>query len=156
MIDKKELCAFLVKAKKATYAAGDIAKKIVEADKSTSLYFDDGDWKYHDNYFGGEPFGGREVVFYSGEPVYIMTYYGFIEESVIDVMPIYGFLQKSLSAILDDFPYRGPRTFAENNFEYKNDFDGEVDNFSGEEKIIFKGKAVYRAKYCGGFVNVRK
>ena len=29
MIDIKELCKFLVKAKKSTYAAGDVAKKIM-------------------------------------------------------------------------------------------------------------------------------
>jgi hypothetical protein len=45
MIDLSELCKFLVKAKKSTYAAGDDAKKIIEADKSTTLIFEDGDWK---------------------------------------------------------------------------------------------------------------
>lgn len=56
MIDKKRLCKFLVEAKKSTYAAGERAKKIVEDDKSTTLFFEDGNLKYHDNYFGGEPF----------------------------------------------------------------------------------------------------
>jgi len=31
MINKKQLCKFLVKAKKSTYAAGEMAKKIFEA-----------------------------------------------------------------------------------------------------------------------------
>ena len=76
MINLNELRAFLVKAKKATYASGDDSAKIIEKDKSTTLIFEDGDWKYHDNYFGGEPYGGREVVLFQGNPVYIMTYYG--------------------------------------------------------------------------------
>jgi len=32
MIDKDRLCEFLVEAKKATYAAGNFAKKIIESD----------------------------------------------------------------------------------------------------------------------------
>ena len=79
MIDKQRLCKFLVDAKKSTYAAGETAKKIVERDKSTTLIFENGDLKYHDNYFGGEPFGGREVVFLQNEPIYIMTYYGLVD-----------------------------------------------------------------------------
>lgn len=64
MINLNELCKFLIKAKKSTYAAGDVAKKIVEDDKSTTMTFEDGDWRYYDNYFGGEPYGGREVVYF--------------------------------------------------------------------------------------------
>ncbi|HNY04800.1 MAG TPA: hypothetical protein PKI92_03540, partial [Candidatus Woesebacteria bacterium] len=75
MLDIKNLREFLVKAKKSTYASGDASKEIVELDKSTTLIFEEGDFKYHDNYFGGEPYGGREVVFFKGEPVYIMVYY---------------------------------------------------------------------------------
>jgi UDP-glucose 4-epimerase len=36
MIDKKELCNFLVEAKKSTYAAGDLAQKIIDATNSKS------------------------------------------------------------------------------------------------------------------------
>ena len=52
-MNTKELCQFLVTAKKQTYAAGDKAKKTVEKDKSTTITFEQGDWTYHDNYFGG-------------------------------------------------------------------------------------------------------
>jgi hypothetical protein len=41
MIDNQELCKFLVKAKKATYASGEKAKKIKEENKSTTLVFED-------------------------------------------------------------------------------------------------------------------
>ncbi len=58
MVEIKNLCNFLVKAKKAIYASGDENTKIKESDKSTTLIFEEGDFKYHDNYFGGEPYGG--------------------------------------------------------------------------------------------------
>ncbi|HCU70338.1 MAG TPA: hypothetical protein DIC35_01115 [Candidatus Moranbacteria bacterium] len=81
----EKLCEFLVKAKKATYAAGDAAQKAKEKDQSTTIIFEERDWKYHDNYFGGEPYGGREVVFFQNKPVYMMVYYGWVNEKAEDV-----------------------------------------------------------------------
>ncbi|MCF7906538.1 DUF5680 domain-containing protein [Patescibacteria group bacterium] len=156
MINKKELCEFLVEAKKSTYASGDNTIKIIEENKSTTLVFEKGNFKYNDNYFGGEPFGGREVVFFNNEPVYIMTYYGFINESVSDFGSIYKILQKALSEIPEDYPFRGPKEYSENNYKYVNNYNGEVDNFFGEEIISENGKELYRAKYIGGFVDIKR
>jgi hypothetical protein len=52
MLDKDRLCEFLVEAKKSTYAAGSSRPERTEKDFSTTLTFENGDWKYHDNYFG--------------------------------------------------------------------------------------------------------
>lgn len=152
-MDKQQLCEFLVTAKKATYASGDSAQKIVEADQSTTLVFEEGGLKYHDNYFGGEPFGGREVVFSNGQPVYLMTYYGRVDASISDFGPTYQFLQEALALIPVENPYRGPNKYERDDLVYVNEFVGEVHNFSGEEKIIQAGKEIYSAKYIGGFVN---
>ena len=73
----------------------------INEDKSTTLIFESGDWKYHDNYFGGEPYGGREVVFFKGEPIYIMVYYGVVDESVSDHNKVYGILSVLLQAFYD-------------------------------------------------------
>ncbi|MFH1712281.1 MAG: DUF5680 domain-containing protein [Patescibacteria group bacterium] len=157
MINLSELCKFLVKAKKSTYAAGDDAKKIVEADKSTTLIFEDGDWKYHDNYFGGEPYGGREVVFFQNLPVYIMVYYGWVIEGVADVQAVYKTLQGALFQIPEDKPFRGPKKYNQDGAEYINVFEGEIDNFSGEEIITSAdGNEIYKAKYIGGLVDLKK
>jgi len=157
MISRKRLCEFLVKAKKTTYATGEAAKKIIEKDKSTTLIFEEGNLKYHDNYFGGEPFGGREVVFFQNEPVYIMTYYGSVSESVSDFKVVYKILQKALLLIPEDYPFRGPSDYSEDGLIYKNSYTGEIDSFFGEEIITSAdGKEIYRAKYAGGFVNQRK
>ncbi len=156
MINLKNLKEFLVKAKKFTYASGDTSKKIVEIDRSTTLTFEDSDFKYHDNYFGGEPYGGREVVFLKGEPVYMMVYYGLVNGEIADFRGVYGILQKALSLIPEDKPYRGPKEYLEDDYQYLNNFIGELDNFSGEESISYKRKEVYRAKYIGGLVDQRK
>jgi hypothetical protein len=155
MINLSELRDFLTKAKKSTYASGDESAKIIGDDKSTTLIFEEGDWKYHDNYFGGEPYGGREVVFFQGNPVYIMTYYGWVEGSVENPSKIYKILQEALLLIPADKPYRGPKEYSRESYEYKNEFIGEIDNFYGEESIKTNGKTVYRAKYMGGLVDQR-
>ncbi len=155
MIDLNQLCEFLVKAKKSTYASGDLNKKIIEKDKSTSLFFENGDWKYHDNYFGGEPYGGREVVLFKNLPIYLMVYYGYVNEGVRDAQQVYAVLQGALSLIPKDKPFRGPEKYEKEEFIYKNVFEGEIDNFSGEEIITINGKEIYKAKYIGGLVNQR-
>jgi hypothetical protein len=153
MIDKQKLCKFLVMAKKSTYASGEKANKIVENDGSTTLIFEDGNFKYHDNYFGGEPFGGREIVSLNNEPIYIMTYYGSVDESIADFEAIYNVLQKALSLIPEDHPFRGPKEYLDNNLIYKNSYTGEVDNFFGEETInTVDGKEIYRTRYAGGLI----
>jgi len=156
MIDKKELCNFLVEAKKSTYAAGDLAQKIINDDNSTTLIFEKGDWKYHDNYFGGEPYGGREVVFLKGKPVYIMTYYGQVNSSVSDVNKVYGILIAALKLIPVNNPYRGPEEYSIGDLSYKNSFKGEIDSFFGEESIFENKKEAYKARYAGGFVDIKK
>jgi len=156
MFDKKELCKFLVEAKKSTYAAGNAVQKIVNNDKSTTLIFESGDWKYNDNYFGGEPYGGREVVFFKEQPVYIMTYYGQVDDSVSDINKVYGILMGALKLIPENKPYRGPKKYNSGDLTYKNSFTGEVDSFFGEESISENEKEVYSARYIGGFVNTRK
>jgi hypothetical protein len=63
-----------------------------------------------------------------------------VNKEVKNIKELYSFLQKALSLIPETNPYRGPREYGENNLEYLNTFEGEVDNFFGEETIK-KGKS---------------
>ncbi len=154
---EKELCEFLVDAKKSTYAAWESAKKIKEKDKSTTLIYEKDDFKYHDNYFWGEPFWWREVVFHKEEPIYIMTYYGSVIESILDFSKIYKFLQKALSLIPEDKPFRGPEIFSEDWYTYLNKISWEINNFSVVETIIDKNKnEIYKAFYSWWYIDQRK
>lgn len=152
-MELKNLAEFIVKANRATYASGDSSLAKKETDSSTTLTFAEGDWSYHDNYFGGEPFGGREVVHYQGKPVFIMTYYGFVFESVTDPKPIYETLQAALRLLPLEAPYRGPKSFINGEYEYKNSYVGEIARFSGKEEIYYNGTLVYEASYMGGVVD---
>ena len=155
-IDKKILCEFLVKAKKAGYASGGKAKKTKEKNKSKTIIFKEGNLKYYDNYFGGEPYGGEEIVFLKNQPIYMMVYYGFVDKSFKDFKGVYKFLQEALSQIPKDKPFRGPKFYQNGDYAYRNWFSGEIKNFSGIEKIYFGKKKVYEAKYIGGLVDQRK
>jgi hypothetical protein len=153
MINTKELSNFLVKAKFATYASGDENMKIVNSDKSTTIVFEDGDWEYHDNYFGGEPYGGREVVFYKDLPVYMMVYYGKVYSDVENIGEVYQVLMNALKLISADAPYRGPKEYVEGNMIYTNKYTGDVTYFSGSEAITKDGNVIYEASYIGGLVD---
>ncbi|MBD3363074.1 hypothetical protein GF362_05120 [Candidatus Dojkabacteria bacterium] len=156
MFNKSSLCKFLVEAKKATYASGNQSIKKINPDKSTTIVYKIGDWKYHDNYFGGEPYGGREVVFYKNNPLYIMTYYGSVDSKVKNIDNIYTVLMNALKLIPLEHPFRGPKKYTEDEYVYTNKFKGKVDKFSGNEKISKNGAILYKASYMGGLVNQRK
>jgi hypothetical protein len=155
-LNLKDLRLFLVESITAGYAGLGESGKKNETDGSKTFSFQKGAWKSHDNYFGGEPFGGRTVVFYNDKPVWMMVYYGSVGKDITNFAKLYEVLQKALLLAPEQNPYRGPESFKEDDFEYKNTWVGEVDNFSGEEVIMHQDVEIYRAKYLGGLVNVRE
>jgi len=79
-MNKEVLRQFLVDSNKAGYAGGDEKKWIKESNGSTTIPFEKGEWQSDDNFYGGEPYGGRVVVFYKDKPHWMMVYYGWVEE----------------------------------------------------------------------------
>lgn len=155
-MDKKALKKFLIETKKAGYGVGNSKAWIKEKDGSTTIPFELGDWRMHDNFFGGEPWGGREVVFFKEKPVWIMVMYGAVDSSINNFEEVYGFLQKSLRNQPKDLPLRGPKLFQEEDFVYKNKTIGNLENFIGEEVILKNNKQIYKMNYSGGLVDQRK
>lgn len=154
-MNKEALRKFLLIANKQGYAQGEEKSWTKESDRSTTIIFEKGHWKYQDNFFGGEPYGGRTVVFVQGKPVWIMVYYGWVLEGV-KTKPIYNFLRQALKRGPEDYPWRGPRKYQGGKFLYTNNWQGEIKRFSGAEKISQNGQVVYQAHYCGGLVDQRK
>ncbi len=149
----EDLQKFLVKAKTKGYASSGESGAVVENDMSKSTRFFEGSYSLHDNWFGGEPFGGREVVWKDEKPHWMMVYYGHDTGIAKDLIP---FLIKCLSQIPEDMPLRGPREFSEDDFRYFNTWHGTLEAFNGEEKIFYKGEEAYSARYAGGLVDQRK
>ena len=154
-MDEVGLLRFLVDASRRGYAAGRTAVKVREDDHSTTIVHERGDWKFHDNYFGGEPYGGRSVVFFGGRPVWMAVYYGWVEGMGAGVETVYSFLQGALLRAPEEFPVRGPDEFSDGAFTYRNVHQGGVASFSGEETIHEDERLVYTARYVGGLVDQR-
>lgn len=131
------------------------AEVMREADGSSTITFKSGAWRMHDNFFGGEPYGGRQVVYYNDRPVWLFVYYGQVTDRAIELEGVYNFLRLSLrQAPVNGFS-RGPAIFKHGEFAYKNTVNGSIENFKGREVILFAGKQVYWAEYLGGLVDQR-
>jgi len=154
-MNKENLRQFLVDSNNAGFAGGEEKKWIKEPDGSTTIPFEKGQWKSHDNFFGGEPYGGRTVVFFEGKPFWVMVYYGCVEEG-IEANLVYGVLRGALKQMPEDFPFRGPKEFKDGDFTYTNSWDGKVDRFAGEEQITQGEKLIYKANYLGGLVDQKR
>jgi hypothetical protein len=154
-MDIDSLKQFLIASNKAGYAGGNEKKWLKEPDGSTTIPFTKGQWTSHDNFFGGEPYGGRIVVSYAGKAVWMMVYYGWVKVGINPDL-VYGILREALMSMPEDHPYRGPSRFEKDTLVYKNTWTGEPDRYSGEEKITQNGKLIYKATYFGGWVDKRR
>ena len=152
-MDQTALLRFLLDASRRGYAAGSTAVKTRELDHSMTIELAQGPWRFHDNYFGGEPYGGREVVFFEGRPVWMAVYYGHVDDA--NVGSVYAFLQSALREAPAEFPVRGPGVLTRGQFSYQNAHAGGIERFSGEERIHDNGRLVYSARYAGGLVDER-
>jgi len=152
-MNSETLAKFLNEANKATYANRDAPKVAPSRLKSEDYHFGRGDLTYHDTYLGGRDFIGEEIVYKAEKPVWGANYFGFVLDDKISEIDIYDFLRKALMQEYDDaIPVRGPSSFSENEKEYSFTADGDLDNFSGEEEILFDGKVVYRCLIHGGMI----
>ena len=154
-MNEAELRSFLLEANRHGYAAGRAARTLREADRSTTIVYESGEWRFHDNYFGGEPFGGRAVVCLKDRPVWMVVYYGRVEGRDAEIQPVYAFLQHALLLAPERFPVRGPDEYVQGVLAYRNAHRGDVENFWGEETIHDGARHVYTARYAGGLVDRR-
>lgn len=145
-----KLVDFIINAKKQTYAGGKSSRKL--NDGFEQFVYKAGDYRYKDKYYAKSSglFGGEEIVWQKKNAVWIMNYYGYIISDKIDDKKVYGFLVKAMSLVDKQRPFRGPSYFKEGDFEYIDESEGKLDNFKGTEKILYKGKDIYKLEYHGG------
>ena len=148
-----ELNTFLVKAKASTYATGRESEEKVLAGGCKEFTYVDKNFKYRDKYFGYNPFVGEELVWKDNKLYWTMNYYGKIISDEISISKVYEFLKKSLKKVTESLPFRGPKGFQEDEFEYVNKIEGDISNFIGNESIYYKKKKIYFLQYHGGFIS---
>ncbi|MBN1888573.1 MAG: hypothetical protein JW850_11305 [Thermoflexales bacterium] len=148
-----QLGAFIVKAKAATYAAGG-ATSLSYRPGSHDLQFHAGEFAYLDSYFGGVDFIGQEVVYYQGQPVWAMNYYGrILETTLIKGEEAGQIIQASLSALYKEGRFLGGFEHDAGQGVYTDTNEGDVTSFTGKEWIARSGSRVYELVYHGGLIN---
>ena len=145
-----ELKQFLIKAKLNSYSSGREGMKLTDGSKE--LTFEAHGFTYRDRYIGENPFIGEEVVWQADRVIWGMNFYGRVLNEIVPAAQIYTFLQKAMRQVKEDRPFRGPDTFKEQDFEYRDESQGSIEEFMGVERIFYKGEEVYRLDYHGGSV----
>ena len=144
-----KLNEFLVKAKKSGYATKE-AEKLENGSKV--LFYQEREYEYKDTYFGFNPFIGEEIVFFQGTFIWGMNFYGKVISDKVSAKDVYKFLKKAMLQIKEDRPFRGPSEFKEDDWKYTDESKGDIDNFSGKEKIYYRNELVYELEYHGGLI----
>jgi hypothetical protein len=148
----EQLEAFIVKAKAATYV-GDGAKSLSCRPASHDLQFQDGDFAYLDSYFGGADFVGEEVVYYKGEPVWAMNYYGrILKPDMIEAFEAGSIIKQSLTEMYKEGRFLGGFEHDTGAGIYTDTSEGDVASFTGKEWITRQGVIVYDLVYHGGVI----
>jgi hypothetical protein len=151
-IDLKELSSFIVRAKATTYV-GDGVQVTPCRLGSHDLRFSEGEWAYHDSYFGGTDFSGEEVVYYAEKPVWAMNYYGRILRDDLLTGPEAGqMIKASLSRMYREGRFLGGFEHKENDLAYVDTSEGNTDYFHGQEVIRRGQKIAYELIYHGGLI----
>ena len=148
----EKLEAFIIKAKAATYAgSGNRAES--SRPGSIDLYYEEGELTYRDSYFGSGDFIGEEVVWFRGEPVWAMNYYGYIlvpeELSAEESGKV---IKESLTALYSEGRFLSGFKHQTSLGIYIDTNVGDVSNFHGMEWTERGGKRLYELRYHGGLI----
>jgi hypothetical protein len=146
-----DFAAFLLRAKRATYAGGDLGQVAPSRPASHDLAYREGSYAYLDTYLGGYAFIGEEAVWQDETPVWGMNYYGTM--TVAEIPDGFSeFLKFSLRQAPAEAPYRGPASFVDGRYSYACRWEGSLEMVRGDEQIFLDGEEIYRLYFHGGRV----
>jgi Domain of unknown function (DUF5680) len=150
--DLNELNDFIVCAKAATYV-GDGEHATPCRPGSHDLRFSDGEWAYHDSYFGGTDFIGEEVVYFAEKPIWAMNYYGrILRDDLLTAAQAGQMIKASLSRMYKEGRFLGGFEHMENDLTYVDTNEGSADSFHGREFIRRAQEIAYELVYHGGLI----
>jgi hypothetical protein len=152
MLDRDQLNDFIVRAKAATYIGnGDHAASSRAG--SHDLSFEEGEWSYHDSYFGGSDFIGQEVVYFQEKPVWAINYYGrILNDDQITAAEAGQMIKSSLSRMYREGRFLGGFENKEHGLVYVDLSRGTIEYFHGRETIRRGQLIVYELEYHGGLI----
>ncbi len=144
---QKETVIFLCKAKKETYAGKSNHAQACRLGSHDYRYCE-GEYIYHDSYFGGERFTGEEVLYEKEQPVYSMNYTGRLLGDGFSG----DFLKEALSLVSEETPFRGPMLYRGGDYTYHSIVHGDTEWFQGYEEIFLLDKRIYECYFHGGII----
>lgn len=113
-------------------------------------------YKYEDEFYGGEPYSGNETLWEDYKDIFRCVYWGKVVKGV-NFSDIYDFLRRALSKGPNgELVHRGPKEYIEEDLKYTNSVEGDIEEFRQTERIFIGEKEVYIAYFVGGRVNVQK
>jgi hypothetical protein len=149
-VNKQELEKFLLKMRTKTYASGQ-GKVEPLLPGSVQYEYSEGEYSYRDVYYiGNGVFPGLETVFYKGDPVWSMSYFGDFSEMTEEQAD--SMLRK---ALIDNWESTRIYNHVEKDygdFRYICNGNGSIDEVSGTEEIYVDDRKVYFFYYAGGFI----
>ena len=145
LVPDDALTAFLLRAKRATYA-GHGPETAPSRPASHDFAYEEAPYRYLDTYLGGQRFAGEEAVWLADQPLWSMNYAG---RTLSDRFSG-DFLKDALSHATADMPYRGPAVYRAGDWVYHCMADGDFDWFHGREEILCGGQRVYECRFHGG------
>lgn len=145
---QEQLAAFLLLAKRNTYAGK--GKEEAESCRleSHDYCFRKAPFVYHDSFFGTNIFTGQELVYENNIPVWSMNYLGRVVEKGFSA----DFLKEALFVGDEKNPYRGPLLYSNGEYTYHNLVKGTFEWYEGFEEIFYGGNKVYECRYHGGML----
>jgi hypothetical protein len=152
LIDLEKLNTFIVTAKTHTYA-GNGKPSLSYRPKSHDLQFHHDDFSYMDSYFGGTDFIGQEVVYYLGEAIWAMNYYGqIVVPELINSRDAGKVIKESLMELYKEGRFLGGFEHTTSLGIYTDTNEGTVESFTGKEWISKATVKVYELVYHGGLI----
>jgi hypothetical protein len=147
-----ELANFIVAAKRSTYVGSGSPTPSLRPG-SHDLEFADGDFLYHDTYFGGTDFVGEEVVYWRGTPVWAENYFGrVLEPELITGERVGEVIKSSLTKMYAEGRFLGGFEAQDGDCRYQDASRGDVTWFQGREWIDRDERLVYELYYHGGLI----
>lgn len=152
MIDLAELERFIVEAKLACYV-GDGRRAAASRRGSHDLVHGRGEFAYRDSYFGGTDFQGQEVVWFGREPIWAMSYSGYVlDPARIDAARAGVTIKAALAALYAQGRFLGGFSWSGPHGVYTDTSRGDVGRFTGREWIAVEGVEAYALDYFGGLI----
>ncbi len=151
-LDTAVLAHFLLEAKLQGYASGDQTRLHKLDDGGLETVYKTGNLSYRDRWYRENQFIGHEVVHYQGKAVWGLNFFGATSDNA-EVPPGFPSFHKSaLRHVPESAPFRGPAFYQEGEFVYINQVTGSIREFSGVERVFFRGQEIFKLVYHGGLL----